>query len=167
MSLTKRTFELNAPENGDVSKLQYALLRKILDSKPAYTASFYVHNAPYVSFPDPNAVEGQPEREGYSVTLTWPLTPGDKATASTVAQFFVSLKDLIRDTNTKGSLVQALVEQGMVDCTMTESLADVVVGQWLLSEALITSASIDENVPNEQAPPTSMSISIEFSAFLR
>lgn len=166
-SLTTRTFELNVPENGDI-RPQYELLRKMLDTKPGFTAAFTVHNSPYISFPDPNAMLADPEREGFSVTFTWPLAPGDTATPVGLAKLFVEFKDFINDSIRKGSLEQALLAHGTVTCTMTEYLAGVVIGQWLLSDALISSVSISEDgAPNEQSPPISMSIALEFNAILR
>lgn len=166
MSLVKQVFVLDELNQVGPNAKQHALVKRLLSGNPEI--SFYIPSNPEVSFPDANSTPQDPGREGWSITFTYPVHAGDLAGPAGLAALYVDIKEFIEETNRKGTLENALSSQGVISGQMNQYMADVLIGHWLLTEALIISASIDESgAPNQKSDPTHITMAIHFSAVLR
>lgn len=166
MSLIKQVFVLNELDHVGKNGKQHALVKRLLSG--ASEVSFYTPTTAHVVFPDANSTPRDPDREGWSVTFTYPVHAGDLAGPTGLATLYTEIKEFIEETSRAGSLENALNKQGVVSGQMNQYMAAVMTGHWLLTEALIIAVSIDEaGAPNPESPPTHIVISVEFNAIVR
>lgn len=163
-SLIKQEFILNELNQVGANAKQHDILKRLLGGMPETV--FYAPRCTNVDFPNPNDVAKDPSRESWGLTLTYELRGDGTEVAAGLAKLYVELKDHINETSSKGSLDNALSAQGVLSAQFNQYMAGVQTGHWLLTDALIIGASLEETL-SEGNDPTHVHVYLEFNAVVR